>query len=286
MPVPMESVAQQRRPQLNSRACSYQDTSRYRASGAAPQLARTNSSQYTPYGEEDVNKPKVVGELAAVSDNAPEQVVERPALTRTFTREAWVKQMTSGVSATPKQSPSVYGPRQSPFIPGGHYNPSGSGLSTPAGDSGLTTSSAWGPASPSLTGTFNVSSDLHSSENNDADGKQTFAFTVHAERNLSAHSRPGTPVNDAGDRVPESVAETVERHREGQEVVDATPLTGRKVMVAVDAADQDGLNTLAYACDKVVHPGDVLYVVRVVREQRGFKGMRHVRKCGHCSSRV
>lgn len=44
-------------------------------------------------------------------------------------------------------------------------------------------------------------------------------------------------------------------------------------MVAVDAADPAGLRTLDWACKKVVQPGDTLVIVRVVREQKGFKGL-------------
>ncbi|KAJ3149866.1 hypothetical protein HDU86_006824 [Geranomyces michiganensis] len=320
---------QRNRPTMSSRACSYQDTSRYRTAHAAagtasatvtPAAEITNPIERADYGgpvsssvvasaeqhqqqkkeqeqeqQELAVKPDgaagLVGSETTTSNNnnnkpRPFSASNRPVLTRGFTREAWVKQLASGGVNSQVHTPAAgvnaaaagqATPRGSGQAPG-YFTasaPSTSGKNTPAHEfGGSVPASVWGPASPSLTGAFTLDNDIvpSSQGENNNNQKQTFAFTVHAARHLSAVSRPGTPTDELGAAVPESVTETAERYQEGRDRASATPATGRKLMVAVDGADPDGLATLDWACKNVVEPGDTLTVVRVVRELKGFKG--------------
>ncbi|TPX73018.1 hypothetical protein SpCBS45565_g00105 [Spizellomyces sp. 'palustris'] len=225
MPVPTTSSSSspRKRPPMNSRACSYQDTCRYRSS--------------------------------LPSSSAGSSREDLPSKLRPSTPGASVR----GPPPTP-------GSRPSPFFPGFW-------LKDPATSTTTTTpvSSIWAESSPSLTGKFVFETD---STTQAADSTHTvpFAFTVHANRNLSAHSRPGTPIDDAGVPIPITPAQSAERDKQEEHQLEAVPATRRKLMVAVDAADQEGLRTLDWACKEMVQPGDTLVVVRVVKEQKGFKG--------------
>ncbi|KAJ3009786.1 hypothetical protein HKX48_007742 [Thoreauomyces humboldtii] len=254
------------RPQLTSRACSYQDTSRYRSAGANPLIVPvTGTASQTPAVKDDrpaglvghdappssSASPAVTASTAAARNpSAPFSATNRPILTRGFTRDAWVKQLASGNGIHP-----------------------GSGANTPQKEHPLMSGAAsvWGPASPSLTGSFSIVQDVVGSPNAPVP-IQSFAFTIHADRHLSATSRPGTPTTESGDPMPESVTATADRFKEGQSQLESTPATGRTIMVAIDGTDTDGLATLDWACESVVQPGDTLIVVRVVRELKGFKG--------------
>ncbi|KAI8922380.1 hypothetical protein DFJ77DRAFT_436699 [Powellomyces hirtus] len=295
---PLTDLAQQRmamgglsrnRPQMSSRACSYQETSRYRtanpSSTAAPVSSHLSATRGTvtapaPALVESASTPTrqddspagLVGSENKGPTTAPVSATSRPVLNRGFTRDAWVKQLASGgMGQAPAPTPALPSPRgQGPFAHGyfaGHS--SGSGKNTPAAE---VVGSVWGPASPSLITAFSFEEDITGTEGAVSPSTKSFAFTVHADRHLSAVSRPGTPTDEAGERIPESVTETAERFQEGLSRVDATPATGRKLMVAVDAADQDGLATLDWACKNVVQLGDTLIVVRIVKELKGFKG--------------
>ncbi|KAJ3149061.1 hypothetical protein HDU89_004063 [Geranomyces variabilis] len=300
------AAPQRNRPTMSSRACSYQDTSRYRtahtAAGTATPVAEISNpidrvndgpvsavtraadaseqaaGQQQQQQQQPEKKDGLAGLVGLETNNKPRpfSAANRPVLTRGFTREAWVKQLASGgvsQAATPSATSTPRG-GQAP----GYFTasaPGGSGKNTPAHEFGGAGASVWGPASPSLTGAFTLEHDIIASSQADESNtapKQTFAFTVHAARHLSAVSRPGTPTDELGATVPESVTETAERYQEGRDHASATPATGRKLMVAVDGADPDGLATLDWACKNVVEPGDTLTVVRVVRELKGFKG--------------
>ncbi|KAJ3175417.1 hypothetical protein HDU87_006237 [Geranomyces variabilis] len=307
---PAAAAAPQRnRPTMSSRACSYQDTSRYRTShsatttpvaeisnpidrvnadgpvSASSVVSRAANASELPMGQQQQPEKKdglagLVGSEVNNNNNnnkpRPFSAASRPVLARGFTREAWVKQLASG-GVSQAHTPSATSTPRGGQAPG-YFTasaPGGSAKNTPAQELAGAAASVWGPASPSLTGAFTLEHDIIASPQaaeNNTTPKQTFAFTVHAARHLSAVSRPGTPTDELGATVPESVTETAERYQEGRDHARATPATGRKLMVAVDGADPDGLATLDWACKNVVEPGDTLTVVRVVRELKGFKG--------------
>ncbi|KAI9006187.1 hypothetical protein BC832DRAFT_472261 [Gaertneriomyces semiglobifer] len=254
MPVPADAksdgliFAGRGRP-VATRTCSYQDTtsSRYRTWSHNPLRASGASTPGTP-----LPVPPGSG-LGSVGSTAP--------------------------------SPNL---RPSPFVPGffvplpaqqasnaPSVSSSTGSLSTPAGplQTEITSTSPygsnsalWPPPSPSLAGAFDFNlEDIKGQTISASTGStptKVFSFTVHAPRQLSATSRPGSPNEES----PEL------RLRRQNAALAEVPDTGRKVMVAVAAADQDGLHTLDWACRTQVHPGDTLIIIRVVKEQKGFKG--------------
>ncbi|KAI9102850.1 hypothetical protein DFS34DRAFT_610794 [Phlyctochytrium arcticum] len=313
----------QGRPLLNSRACSYQDTSRYRTSTTFTKPdnhAKDPSSSDTlqtftlpstlpPPPPSDLQRTNSKDDLVSLASTAVGvgshsswDSISKAYSSRTATPSASVRgppapvhhnhsyQYTSAQQYLQAHHPASGGTpgtttpsslvRPSPFIPG-FFVPSVTSLNggtqtpppiltgptTPGAGGILAGGSIWGPASPSLSGSFNFTTDRPTPsqlpgvqiQSTSTSTPSAFAFTIHADRSLSADSRPGTPESlDSADVLK-------------KKAVHVEP-TDRTVMIAVDAADQEGLLTLDWACENVVKSGDAIVILRVVREQKGFKG--------------